>query len=85
MVQKWHSLTQSQVGCERLADVLEDTSSADTDRQIDRQNFNCSQEFQFEIFTHEYRERKEIANCEDNDESHSSCAVLHQATRMKNE
>ncbi|KAJ1370693.1 hypothetical protein KIN20_032483 [Parelaphostrongylus tenuis] len=42
----------------------------DTDRQIDRQNFNCSQ---FEIFTHEYRERKEISNCEDHDESHRSC------------
>ncbi|KAJ1347860.1 hypothetical protein KIN20_003023 [Parelaphostrongylus tenuis] len=58
------------VCCKRWQDVLEDTSSADTDRQIDRQNFNCSQ---FEIFTHEYRERKEIANCEDHDESHSSC------------
>ncbi|KAJ1354441.1 hypothetical protein KIN20_011377 [Parelaphostrongylus tenuis] len=53
-----------------MADVLEDTSNVDTDRQIDRQNFNCAQ---FEIFTHEYRERKEIANCEDHDESHSSC------------
>ncbi|KAE9420333.1 hypothetical protein Angca_001514 [Angiostrongylus cantonensis] len=54
----------------KMAEALEDTSSADADRAIDRQSFNCSQ---FEVFTHEYRERKEIPNCGDHGDKESSC------------
>ncbi|VDL62758.1 unnamed protein product [Nippostrongylus brasiliensis] len=50
---------------------LEDTSGADGDRAIDQQSFNCSQ---FEIFTHEYRERTEVPECDDHDSNGSCCS-----------
>lgn len=37
-----------------MAEILEDLESEDTNREIDRCGFQASQ---FEIFTHEYREK----------------------------
>lgn len=53
-----------------MADTLEDNSAIDADRVIDQQSFACSQ---FEIFTHDYRERKEAPQCEDHGSSKGSC------------
>ncbi|KAK6014501.1 hypothetical protein OSTOST_20113 [Ostertagia ostertagi] len=53
-----------------MAEMLEENSNVDADRVIDQQSFNCSQ---FEIFTHEYRERKEVPGCEDHGSGGSSC------------
>ncbi|KAK6734008.1 hypothetical protein RB195_017652 [Necator americanus] len=54
-----------------MAEMLEETSTAiDADRNIDQQNFACSQ---FEIFTHEYRERTEVPSYEVHGSQNNSC------------
>ncbi|KAK6051576.1 hypothetical protein COOONC_10918 [Cooperia oncophora] len=53
-----------------MAELLEETSSVDADRVVDQQSFNCAQ---FEIFTHEYRERKEPPGCEAHSDGENSC------------
>ncbi|RCN42666.1 hypothetical protein ANCCAN_11379 [Ancylostoma caninum] len=53
-----------------MAEILEDGSTADSDRNMDQQSFAVSQ---FEIFTHEYRERKEVPQCDHNGSQNGSC------------
>ncbi|KIH50217.1 hypothetical protein ANCDUO_19706 [Ancylostoma duodenale] len=51
-----------------MAEILEDASAADSDRNMDQQSFAVSQ-----IFTHEYRERKEVPQCDDHGSQNGSC------------
>ncbi|CAI2347326.1 unnamed protein product [Caenorhabditis sp. 36 PRJEB53466] len=62
----------------QMAEFLEDFGSNDVNRTVDRNDFRTNQ---FQIFTHEYRDKSNPACCAENGNDHSKCAKEEASVR----
>ncbi|CAI2347315.1 unnamed protein product [Caenorhabditis sp. 36 PRJEB53466] len=61
-----------------MAEFLEDFGSNDANRIVDRNDFRTNQ---FQIFTHEYRDKSNPTCCAENGNDHSKCAKEEASAR----